>query len=108
MPERRTKKAGARPAEREKAAAKPPRRVDEQVLALLREAEAGAKVEELCSGHGIASETLAKWSAEQGSTGEAVAQCLRRLEDENRRLRTIVVELTLSNQALKLAISKKW
>lgn len=80
----------------------------EQVLAVLRDAEAGATIEELCSRHGISNATLAKWRSERDNLGPSDARRLKQLEEENRRLRSLVADLTLSNQALKLAISKKW
>lgn len=80
----------------------------EQVLAVLREAEAGATIEEVCSRHGISNATLAKWRSERDNLEPSDARRLKQLEEENRRLRSLVADLTLSNQALKLAISKKW
>lgn len=80
----------------------------EQVLAVLREVEAGATIEEVCSRHGISNATLAKWRSERDNLEPSDARRLKQLEEENRRLRSLVADLTLSNQALKLAISKKW
>lgn len=80
---------------------------EEQILALLREAEAGATIEELCNLHGISNATLVKSSPGQGSFTASDADRLRHLEEENRRLRALVADLTLSNQALKSAVSKK-
>lgn len=80
----------------------------EQVLVVLKEAEAGATIEELCRRHGISNATLVKWRSERDSLEPSDARRLKQLEEENRRLRSIVADLTLSNQALKLAISKKW
>ena len=79
---------------------------EEQILALLREAEAGATIEELCSLHGLWNATLVKSSA-RGSAAASDADRLRHLEEENRRLRALVADLTLSNQALKSAVTKK-
>jgi putative transposase len=81
---------------------------EDQILAVLREAEAGETIEELCSRHGISSATLAKWRSEHGGLEPSDARRLKQLEEENRRLRSLVADLTLSNQALKLAVSKKW
>lgn len=89
-------------------ARKGPRFAEEQILAVLREAEAGATDEELCARYGISKKMFAKWRAERGMLGPSDARRLKRLEEENRRLRSIVADLTLSNQALKLAVSKKW
>lgn len=80
---------------------------EEQILALLREAEAGATIEELCNLHGISNATLVKSPGGQGGLAASDAERLRHLEEENRRLRALVADLTLSNQALKSAVSKK-
>jgi len=80
---------------------------EEQILALLREAEAGATIEELCTMHGISSATVARWRTEHGGLAPSDAARLKQLEEENRRLRALVADLTLSNQALKSAVSKK-
>lgn len=81
---------------------KKPQFVEEQILSVLKNAEAGATMEELCKEHGISSDTLAKLCSKHE------ARRLKQLEEENQRLRLLVADLTLSNQALKLAVSKKW
>jgi putative transposase len=108
MAERRAGKAGARPAGLRKATKKEPRLAEERILSVLREAEAGATDEELCGRLGISREALARRRAELGALGPSDARRLKQLEEENRRLRSIVADLTLSNQALKIAVSKKW
>jgi putative transposase len=108
MAERRAGKAGARPAGQRNVMRKEPRFDEEQVLAVLREAAAGATDEELCSRHGISGAMLAKWRSEHARLGPSDARRLKQLEEENMRLRSIVADLTLSNQALKIAVSKKW
>ena len=90
---------------------KTPRVTEEQILAILKEAEAGASADDLCTKHGISSSTLARWRTKHGNGGGLWRSELRRLkqlEEENRRLRVLVTDLTLSNQALKQAVSKKW
>lgn len=81
---------------------------EQQILAVLREADAGAAIDELCGRNGISSATLAKWRSEHDALGPSDARRLKQLEEENRRLRSLVADLTLSNQALKQAIEKKW
>jgi putative transposase len=91
---------------------------EEQIVALLKEAEAGAKVRELCLKHGISGATFYKWRSKYGSLElsggrsgqqlEAENLRLKQLEEENRRLRALVADLTLSNQTLKLVVTKKW
>ena len=81
---------------------------EEQIAAVLKEAEAGMKVQELCRKHGISGATFYKWRANHGGQLLKEKRRLRQLEEENRRLRAIVADLTLRNQALKSVMSKKW
>lgn len=74
----------------------------DKILSVLKEAAAGDEVEALCKEHGIEGDIPGKRRAKNG------ANRLKQLEEENRRLRSLVADLTLSNQALKLAVSKKW
>jgi putative transposase len=81
---------------------------DEQILAVLREAEAGRAVKELARAHGITETTFYRWKAKYGGLPISEAKRLRGLEDENRRLKHVVADLTLDNQALKGLLAKKW
>jgi putative transposase len=81
---------------------------EEQVIRVLKEAEAGAKVKELIRKHGISEHTFYRWKAKFGGLGLSEARRLRSLEDENRRLKKAVADLTLDNQALKEVLGKKW
>lgn len=81
---------------------------EEQIIAVLKEAEAGMDVQELCSRHGISEATFYTWCSKHGGLELAMARRLKQLEEENRRLRSLVADLTLSNQALKRAVSEKW
>ena len=82
------------------------RHTEEQIIGVLKESEAGLKTDELCRKYGISSATLYKWKSKFGGMEVSDAKRLRTLEDENRRLKHIVADLTLDNQALK-AISTK-
>lgn len=84
------------------------RYTEEQIIAILKEAEAGVKVQDLCRQHGISDVTFYKWRSKYGGLEVSEARRLRALEDENRRLKSLVADLTLDNQALKLVVSKKW
>jgi len=84
------------------------RYTEEQVIAVLKEAEAGIKVQDLCRKHGISDVTFYKWRSNYGGMEVSEARRLKALEDENRRLKSLVADLTLDNQALKLVVSKKW
>jgi putative transposase len=75
---------------------------------VLREHEAGAKVEELCRRHGISTMTLYKWKAKYGGMTVPEAKRLRGLEEENRRLKNLLADAMLDNDALKGLLSKKW
>jgi putative transposase len=81
---------------------------EEQIIGVLKEAEAGAPPKEVCRRHGVSVATLHRWKAKFGGMAVSEARRLRVLEDENRRLKQIVADLTLDNQALKLVVSRKW
>ncbi len=80
---------------------------EEQIIQILREAEAGTGTLELCRQHGIAKQTFYAWRAKYGGMGVSEAQRLRQLEDENRRLKHLVADLSLDNQALRAVLAKK-
>ena len=80
---------------------------EEQIIGVLKEAEAGMKTAEVCRKHGISDATYYKWKAKYGGLEVSEARRLRQLEDENRRLKQIVADLTLDNQALKAVLAKK-
>jgi len=80
---------------------------EEQIIGVLKEQEAGAATAEVCRRHGISPQTFYHWKAKYGGLEVADAKRLRRLEDENRRLKALVADLTLDNQALKAVLSKK-
>ena len=84
------------------------RYTEEQIIAVLKEADAGIKVQDLCRKHGISDVTFYKWRSKYGGMEVSEARRLKALEDENRRLKHLVADLTLDNQALKLVVSKKW
>ncbi len=84
------------------------RHTEEQIIGILKESEAGFKTDELCRKHGISSATLYKWKSKFGGMEVSDAKRLRTLEDENRRLKHIVADLTLDNQALKAINSKNF
>ncbi len=81
---------------------------EEQIIGVLKEAEAGRKIADLCRAHGISEQTYHRWKAKYGGLGVSDARRLKQLEDENRRLKRLVADLTLDNQALKDVVSRKW
>ena len=80
---------------------------DEQILAIVKEGEAGRKVADLCRANGITEQTYYRWKAKYGGMELSEMQRLKQLEDENRRLKQIVAEQTLDIQALKAVVAKK-
>lgn len=80
---------------------------EEQIILILREAEAGAAVTELCRRHGITKQTFYRWKEKYSGLSVDEARRLRQLEDENRRLKHLVADLTLDNQALRTVLAKK-
>lgn len=84
------------------------RYTEEQIIGVLKEAEAGMPAADLCRKYGIHQATLYNWKAKYGGLTVSEAKRLRSLEDENRRLKNIVADLTLDNQALKSVVSKNF
>ena len=81
---------------------------EEQIVGVLKEAEAGLKVDTLCRKHGVSEHTFYRWKAKYGGLEVSDARRLKTLEDENRRLKTVVADLTLDNQMLKAVVQRKW
>lgn len=79
---------------------------EEQVIAVLREHDAGMKTADLCRKHGISDATLYNWKAKYGGLNVSEAARLRTLEDENRRLKKLLAEAVLDNAALKDLLAK--
>ena len=79
---------------------------EEQIIAILREHEAGAKTPEVCRRHGISDATFYKWKAKYGGMEASDARRLKALEDENRRLKKLLAESMLDNAALKDILGK--
>ena len=84
------------------------RYTEEQMIGVLKEAEAGMPIVELCRKHGISDATYYNWKAKYGGMTVSDAKKLKQLEDENRRLKQIVADLSLDNQALKAIVSKNF
>lgn len=84
------------------------RHTEEQIIAVLQEAEAGIGVQELCRKHGISDPTFYKWRAKYAGLEVSDVKKLRQLEDENRRLKQMVAEQALDIHALKAINAKNW
>ena len=81
---------------------------EEQIIGVLKEGEAGISVSELCRKYGMSDATYYNWKAKYSGMSVGDVRRLRQLEKENGRLKTIVADLTLDNQALKEVVSKNW
>lgn len=81
---------------------------EEQIIGVLKSVETGRKVSDVCREHGISEGTYFRWKAKFGGLDVTEARRLRELEEENRRLKHAVADLTLDKQILKEALSRKW
>lgn len=81
---------------------------EEQIVAILKEQEAGARTADVCRRHGISDATFYKWKAKYGGLEVSDAKRLKALEDENAKLKKLLAEAMLDNAMLKDVASKKW
>ena len=81
---------------------------EEQIIAVLKEGEAGAKVADLCRKHGMSDATYYNWKSKYSGMTVSDLKRLKALEEENRRLKQIVAEQTLDIRALKELLSKNF
>jgi putative transposase len=81
---------------------------DSQIIAVLKQAEAGSPVPELCREHGIGSATFYKWRSKFGGMDASLMARLKELEDENRRLKKMYAEERLKAEIVQEALQKKW
>ena len=81
---------------------------EEQILGILKQAEAGRKVEDICREHGISAATFYTWRSKYGGLELSEAKRLKALEEENNKLKVLVAELSLDNKILKDLATKKW
>jgi putative transposase len=81
---------------------------EEQIIAVLKEVDAGAKVQDVVRRLGVSEQTYYRWKAKYGGMEVSDAKKLKSLEDENRRLKTMVADQALDIQMLKAVVAKKW
>jgi putative transposase len=81
---------------------------EEQIAGILKQGEAGMKTVELCRQHGISEGTFYNWKAKYGGMSVTDVQKLKRLEEENAKLKRVVADLTLDNVVLKDLLSKNF
>lgn len=78
-----------------------------QILSILRQAEGGVPVPELCREHGMSNASFYKWRAKYGGMDASMISQLKALEDENRRLKKMYAEMSMQAELLKEALGKK-
>ena len=81
---------------------------EEQIIGVLKEAEAGAKTKELCRRHGISDASFYNWKAKYGTMTVSEARRLKELEAENTKLKRLLAEAELDKAALKDLLGRKW
>ena len=84
------------------------RHTEEQIIAILKEHEAGLKTAELCRNHGISEPTFYNWKSKYGGLEVSEAKRLKGLESENAKLKKLLADAMLDNAALKDLLAKKW
>lgn len=80
---------------------------ESQIVTILKEADAGMKVAELCRKHGISDATYYKWKSRYGGMEASDLRRVKELEAENARLKRMYADLALENTAMKDLIAKK-
>ena len=83
------------------------RYIEAQILAILRQAEGGMPVAELCRAHGTSSASFYKWRAQYGGMDASLMSEMKAIADENRRLKKMYAEMAMQNELLKDALGKK-
>jgi len=78
-----------------------------QILAILRQAEGGVPVAELCREHGMSNASFYKWRAKYGGMDASMVSQMKAMEEENRRLKRMYGDLSMQNDLLKEALGKK-
>jgi putative transposase len=84
------------------------RHTEEQIIAILKEHEAGLKTADLCRKHAISEQTFYNWKAKYGGLEVSDAKRLKGLESENAKLKKLLADTMLDNAALKDLLAKKW
>lgn len=81
---------------------------DSQIMGILKQAEAGTPVPELCREHGMSSASFYKWRAKFGGMDASLMARLKELETENARLKKMYAEERLKAEVIQEAMAKKW
>jgi len=80
---------------------------EHQIITILKEAESGVKVADLCRRHGLSPSTFFNWKSKYGGLEVSELRRIKQLEEENRRLKRMFADLSLEHHALKDVLSKK-
>jgi putative transposase len=81
---------------------------DSQIMAILKQSQAGIPVPNLCREHGISSATFYKWRAKYGGMDVSMMRRLKELEDENARLKKMYAQERIKAEIAREALTKKW
>jgi len=81
---------------------------DSQILAILKRAEGGVPIPELCREHGMSSATFYKWRSKYGGMDASLMSRMKELEEENSRLKKMYAEERLKSEIIQEAMAKKW
>jgi putative transposase len=81
---------------------------EEKIIRILRQVEAGQQVKDVCREHGVSEATYYRWKSKFGGMDVSEARRLKELEDENRRLKKLVADLSLDKQMLQDVLGRKW
>jgi putative transposase len=87
---------------------KPKRFTEEQIIGILKQAQAGMKIVDLCRMHGISDVTFYNWRTKYGGMEVFDAKRLKELETEKRKLNQMLADAMLENRAIKDVLTKKW
>jgi len=81
---------------------------DSQIVSILKEAQGGVRVADLCRMHGISNKTFYSWRTRFGGADVSMLTELRTLQEENRRLKKMYADVQLQKECLQEALQKKW
>ncbi len=79
-----------------------------QIMQILKQAEQGVSVSELCRAHGMSSASFYKWRSKYGGMDASMISQMKAMADENHRLKRMYAEMSMQNDLLKEALGKKW
>lgn len=81
---------------------------DSQIMAILKQAQGGVPVPQLCREHGMSSASFYKWRSKYGGMDASMMSEMKALAEENRRLKRMYADVQLQNDLIKEALGKKW